>query len=60
MPDASDPQKPDPSQSEIARGTPPARTPETLPDTLPDNTDLQPDQQPVRGTPDMSRPGTDS
>ena len=56
MPDASDPQKPDPSQSEIARGTPPARTPETLPD----NTDLQPDQQPVRGTPDMSRPGTDS
>lgn len=56
MPDASDPQKPDPSQSEIARGTPPARTPETLPD----NTDLQPDQQPVRGTPDMSRPATDS
>ncbi|MFM0048390.1 hypothetical protein [Caballeronia grimmiae] len=54
MPDASDPQTPDPSQAEIARGTPPARTPETLPDT-----DLQPDQQPVRGTPDLSKPGAD-
>ncbi len=35
--------KPDPAPSEIGRGTPPARTPETLPET-----DLQPDQAPVR------------
>ena len=52
-----DPNKPDtqdePQQSDIARGTPPARTPEALPDT-----DLQPDQTPVRDTPDIRQPQT--
>jgi hypothetical protein len=47
-----EPDKPDPQQSEIARGTPPARTPETLPET-----DVQPDQAPVRDTPDVTRTG---
>jgi len=42
----------DPAPSEIARGTPPARTPETLPDT-----DLQPDQAPVRDTPEVEPTG---
>jgi hypothetical protein len=45
------PDKPDPAQSEIGRGTPPTRTPEDLPDT-----DLQPEQAPVRDTPDVQRP----
>jgi hypothetical protein len=48
----AEPGKPDPQQSEIGRGTPPARTPETLPET-----DLQPDQAPVRDTPDVTRTG---
>lgn len=52
MPDTNQPPRPDPQQEELARGTPPARTPETSPDT-----DLQPDQQPVRGTPDLEAPG---
>lgn len=47
------PEKPDPEQSEIGRGTPPARTAEALPDT-----DLQPDQTPVRDTPDAQAPRT--
>jgi hypothetical protein len=55
MSDPTQPQSPTPEQTEIASGTPPARTPETLPD----NTDLQPDQNPVRGTPDISKPGAD-
>ena len=46
------PDKPDPAQSEIGRGTPPARTPEDLPDT-----DVQPEQAPVRDTPDVQQPG---
>ena len=45
------PDKPDPAQSEIGRGTPPTRTPEDLPDT-----DLQPEQAPVRDTPDVQQP----
>lgn len=47
MTETPTPQKPDPQQSEIGRGTPPARTPEALPET-----DVQPDQQPVRDIPD--------
>jgi hypothetical protein len=50
MTPSHEPDKPDPQQSEIARGTPPARTPEALPET-----DLQPDQAPVRDTPDVTR-----
>jgi hypothetical protein len=50
MKHATEPDKPDPQQSEIARGTPPARTPEALPET-----DIQPDQAPVRDTPDVAR-----
>jgi hypothetical protein len=49
------PHKPDPQQSELSRGTPPASTPESLPET-----DLEPDQQPVRGTPDAGGPRTQS
>ncbi|WMY10852.1 hypothetical protein [Paraburkholderia phenoliruptrix] len=49
------PQKPDPQQSEVSRGTPPARTPESLPET-----DLQPDQQPVRDIPGVGAPGSPS
>lgn len=49
---STEPDKPDPQQSEIACGTPPARTPEALPET-----DVQPDQAPVRDTPDVARPG---
>ncbi|WP_162878264.1 hypothetical protein [Trinickia diaoshuihuensis] len=45
--------KDQPSQPDIARGTPPARTPETLPET-----DLEPDQAPVRDTPDVRSSGT--
>lgn len=48
---STEPDKPVP-QSEIARGTPPARTPEALPET-----DAQPDQAPVRNTPDVPRTG---
>ncbi|WP_244851327.1 hypothetical protein [Caballeronia sp. SL2Y3] len=55
MSDPTEPQNPTPDQTEIASGTPPARTPETLPD----KTDLQPEQNPVRGTPDISKPGAD-
>jgi hypothetical protein len=43
----------DPVQSEIGRGTPPARTPEDLPET-----DLQPEQAPVRDTPEAQPPGS--
>jgi len=58
------PQKPQPSQTEIASGTPPACTPQTLPDTTDntdntDNTDVQPEQNPIRGTPDASTPKAD-
>jgi len=45
------PEKREPQQSEIGRGTPPARTPEPQSDT-----DVQPDQNPVRNTPDTSGP----
>jgi hypothetical protein len=48
MTESPRPGKPQPSQPDIARGTPPARTPETLPET-----DLEPDQAPVRDTPDV-------
>jgi hypothetical protein len=44
--------KPDTQQEELASGTAPARTPTTPPDT-----DVQPDQQPVRDTPDLESPG---
>jgi hypothetical protein len=44
--------KPDTQQEELASGTPPARIPTTPPDT-----DVQPDQQPVRDTPDLESPG---
>ncbi|GLU32571.1 hypothetical protein WKR88_17965 [Trinickia caryophylli] len=47
--------KTNPAQSEIGRGTPPARTPEALPDT-----DIEPDQAPVRDTPEVGAPGADS
>jgi hypothetical protein len=46
------PEKREPQQSEIGRGPPPARTPEPQSDT-----DVQPDQNPVRTTPDTSGPG---
>lgn len=42
--------KTDPAQAEIGRGTPPARTPESRPET-----DMQPDQAPVRDTPDVGQ-----
>jgi len=48
MTESPTPGKAQPSQSDIARGTPPARTPETLPET-----DLEPDQAPVRDTADV-------
>lgn len=54
MPVSNTPQQSDPAQSDIARGTPPAHTPGTSPES-----DVQPDQQPVRGTPDMSEPSAD-
>jgi len=54
-----DPAKPDvdksPEQSEIARGTPPPRVPGG-----PTDTDLEPEQQPVRDTPDVTGPGAAS
>jgi hypothetical protein len=53
MDEPTQPDKPDPKQSDIGRGTPPARTPETLPET-----DLQPEQTPVRDTPDVQAPRT--
>ncbi|SAK45443.1 hypothetical protein AWB75_00782 [Caballeronia catudaia] len=53
MPDTNKPPQADPQQEELARGTPPARTPETLPE----NTDFQPDQNPLRDTPDLEAPG---
>lgn len=42
--------KTDPAQAEIRRDTSPALTPERLPAT-----DLQPDQAPVRDTPDVGQ-----
>lgn len=50
---STEPATPGAAPSEIALGTPPSRTPETLPDT-----DLQPEQAPARHTPDVrSEPG---
>ncbi|APA89879.1 hypothetical protein BJG93_31000 (plasmid) [Paraburkholderia sprentiae WSM5005] len=46
------PDKPDSQQTEIGSGTPPPRVPEAMPDT-----DRQPEQQPVRDTPDVRAPG---
>lgn len=51
MTESTGPGNADPAQSEIGRGTPPARTPEQLPDT-----DLQPEQAPIRDTPDVRQP----
>lgn len=39
-----------PAQAERGRGTPPARTPESLPET-----DMQPDRAPVRDTPNVGQ-----
>jgi hypothetical protein len=52
MSNTATPSTPDPQQDELARGTPPAQIPETAPET-----DIEPDQQPVRDTPDLESPG---
>ncbi|HEY2024410.1 hypothetical protein [Paraburkholderia sp.] len=54
-PAAPEPAKPDVQQAEIGSGTPPSRIPEAQPDV-----DVQPDQQPVRDTPDVRGPGSAS
>ena len=50
-----EPAKPDVQQAEIGSGTPPPRIPGTQPDV-----DFQPEQRPVRDTPDVERPGSAS
>lgn len=53
-PGRAEPGKTDRQQAEIAGGTPPGRVPSTNPET-----DAEPDQRPVRDTPDVGAPGGD-
>lgn len=51
-PGRTEPGKTDGQQAEIGRGTPPGRVPSTKPEP-----GVQPDQRPVRETPDAGAPG---